>query len=222
MEYSQLPEPQPFLDQASDFEKHGESDATMSARLVDTEIPGEPSDPPTNPLMANKWNAKAQVTPTRNAPWILGSILLVLALSAEIAFAFKSTLVQSVPESQSHFLKLCAWMECRISWGNDETAIKVESSDLVETPTKPGRILFTATLANRGKTIQDLPYIEVKLTDNANQTLASRTLSPADYLGRPLRLGEAMAANSEVFVNLNIDVGAKTLASGYAVRAFYP
>jgi hypothetical protein len=175
-----------------------------------------------NPLL-NEAKEGATIRPTeRTWAWVAMSLLLGVALLAEGAFVYKSSLVQVMPETRSYYLKVCGLIGCNLSWGTDESAIKIESSDLVEAPAKAGRILFTATMANRSKTLQDLPFIELKLTDNSNQVIASRALSPKEYLGREPLPGEALPPNSEIFVNLNFEVGNKTSASGYAVRAFYP
>ena len=95
---------------------------------------------------------------------------------------------------------------------------------MIEAPGKPGRILLTAILVNRGKTKQDLPSLELRLTDNANQVVVSRLLHPADYLGRTINKDEALAPNTELYVNidLKLELSSKPPASGYGLIVFYP
>ena len=92
---------------------------------------------------------------------------------------------------------------------------------MIETPGKAGRILLTATLANRGLMPQDLPLLELKLTDNANQVILSRVLRPDEYMGRKPGRDENLAPNVELYVNLSLELVTKAQASGYGVRAFY-
>jgi hypothetical protein len=110
---------------------------------------------------------------------------------------------------------------CNVPWGRDQNAVKIESSDLIEPPGRPGRILLTATLVNRASSKQDFPMLEVKLTDANNAVLTSRVLMPAEYLGRTPGGAEGLAPNVELYINLNLEVAGKSQASGYGLQAFY-
>jgi hypothetical protein len=110
---------------------------------------------------------------------------------------------------------------CNVPWGRDQNAIKIESSDLIEPPGRPGRILLTATLVNRAASKQDYPVLEVKLTDANNGVLTSRVLTPAEYLGRTPSGDEGLAPNVELYINLNLEIAGKSQASGYGLQAFY-
>ena len=109
-----------------------------------------------------------------------------------------------------------------MSWSRDDAALRIEASDLIESPGRPGRIQLTATLVNRGSVSQDYPALELKLTDNANQVQLSRILQPQDYLGRASTKDEMLLPNVETYINLNVEVTNRVQASGYGVRAFYP
>ena len=180
-----------------------------------TQAPGD------NPLLAS--NGQRRITaPPRTRTWAAGSVLLALVLTLQATFVFRSAVAQAVPEARGVLVKACDFAGCNIAWGRDEAAIRIEASDLIETPGKTGRILLTATVANRGKFQQDFPSLELKLTDNGNQVLLSRILVPAEYLGRVPTRDEGLAANAELFVNLTVEIAGKLPASGYGVRAFYP
>ena len=118
-------------------------------------------------------------------------------------------------------VSVCEWAGCSLSWGRDDGAIRIEASDLIETPGKAGHIQLTATLVNRGATRLDLPALELKLTDKANQVILSRILMPHEYLARMPARDESLVPNVEMYVNLNIELTNKVQASGYGVRAFY-
>ena len=67
-----------------------------------------------------------------------------------------------------------------------------------------------------------MPSLELRLTDNANQVVASRLLHPSDYLGRAPAKEEGLVPNAELYVNLNLELSNKPLASGYGLIVFYP
>jgi hypothetical protein len=149
-------------------------------------------------------------------------LLLFLTLLVAAIYTLRTTLVSSYPQLRPVLNQVCDVAGCTISWGREDSAFEIVTSELVETPTKPGRILLTATLVNRSKTKQDLPSLELRLTDNANQIVASRALHPRDYLGRTVAKDEGLAPGAELYVNLNLEVGNKSLASGYGLLPFFP
>ncbi len=172
-----------------------------------------------NPLLVPAPRASDDADHTRL--WATGAVILLLGLAAQVAFGFRSSLIQSYPQLRPAYVSACEWAGCSLSWGRDDAVIRIEASDLIETPGKAGHIQLTATLVNRGVSRQDLPSMELKLTDSANQVVLSRILLPQEYLGRPPAKDESLAPNVEMYVNLNIELANKAQASGYGVRAFY-
>ena len=174
-----------------------------------------------NPLLAPLPGDRLNQTPVRNRWWIFGIVILLLGLAGQGAYAYRSTLTQSFPELRPAFAAICESVGCRLSWGREDGAIGIEASDLIETPGKTGRILLTATLVNRSTMRQDLPFLELKLTDNANQVILSRVLRPDEYLGHVPAKDEGLVPNIELYVNLSLELVNRVPASGYGVRAFY-
>ncbi len=154
--------------------------------------------------------------------WRLGAVALCVGLLAQATYAFRTPLVSTFPQLRPAVSQVCEFAGCVLSWGRDESVLKIEASELIESPGKPGRILLTAVLVNHGKTKQDLPSLELKLTDNANQVVVSRLFNPGDYLGRAIAKDEGLMPNTELYVNLNLELINKPLASGYGLVVFYP
>ena len=179
----------------------------------------EVGDVADNPLLRQAYRPDR---PPRRALWIVGIAVLLMVIIAQTIYFFRANVMEMYPQARPYLVKSCELAGCVIAWGRDDGAIKIEASDLIESPVKPGRILLTATLVNRGKAKQELPAIELRLTDNGNQVLASRILQPRDYLGRVPSQDEGLVPNAELFVNLNFEIANKTPASGYGLRAFYP
>ncbi len=171
-----------------------------------------------NPLIHGSLPTQKRASPLWG--WFAG--LAAVCLIAQGVYFYRSDIVQQYPELRPHLLKVCETLQCQIPWGRHADAIKIESSDLIEPPGKPGRILLIATIANRALTKHDFPHVEVKLMDAANMVLTSRVFTPTEYLARTPTAEEGMAANTELYVNLQLELAGKTTASGYGLRAFYP
>jgi len=217
-------EPTTTDDPVSSPHAHSTAKAPLEPNLATIPIVDAAANPTaqvlstTNPLING-------ALPTRRARprawgWLAATVGVLLVLQA--AFYFRSEIVQQYPQLRPQMAAACEAIGCAISWGRDTALIKIESSDLIEPPGRPGRILLTATLANRATTKQDFPALEVKLTDANNAVLSSRVLMPSEYLGRTLTAEEGLAPNSELYVNLNLELVGKSPASGYGLRAFYP
>ena len=177
-----------------------------------------------NPLLAEAPASRAAPMVATSKMWRLGVFVLFVGLIAQAAYAFRTALVATYPQLRPTVGEFCELAGCSLSWGRDEAALKIEASELIEAPGKPGRILLTAILVNRGKTKQDLPSLELRLTDNANQVVVSRLLNPADYLGRVIAKDEGLVPNTELYVNvdLKLELSSKPPASGYGLVVFYP
>jgi hypothetical protein len=174
---------------------------------------------PANPLLRQQLAAKRE---PRTRWWGFGVVFLVLAVAALLTFIFRDALATNLPRLRAPFAAVCERLGCKLAYMRDASAIKIDSSDFTESPTKPGRYLLVATLANRSGIKQDLPHLDLRLTDNANQAVLSRTISPAEYLGRPLTTDDGIVPIGNISVNLELEVVGKTAASGYAIVAFYP
>ncbi len=175
-----------------------------------------------NPLLTAIPTNRDPSPPAISRAWGVGVFILFVSLLAQATYAFRTTLVSSYPQLRPTLSQLCDVAGCSLSWGRDETAFEIIGSELIETPGKPGRILLTATLVNRSKNKQDLPSLELRLTDNANQIVVSRSLHPRDYLGRAIAKDEGLASGAELYINLNLEVSNNPLASGYGLLPFFP
>jgi predicted Zn finger-like uncharacterized protein len=156
------------------------------------------------------------------SPWALCAFLLALVFVAQLTYALRAQLGQQFPAVRPLLVGVCDWAGCVVPHGRDEAAIRIEASDLVEAPGRTGRILLSATLANRSFYNQEYPAMELRLTDSGNQVVLSRVFQPGEYLGRGLLKEEAIAPGAEVFINMQVELQGKPPASGYGVRAFYP
>lgn len=168
--------------------------------------------------------------------WAVLCGAMVIILAAQFTFYFRNSLAETYPQLRPILASACVALGCRLWWARETAAIEVKGSELVELPSKPGRMLASATLVNRGKVTQEYPAIELRLTNNTNQIVMSRILQPGDYVARSVTAAGAnepggvdravvekgIAPNAEVALSLTIEVPSKTAASGYEFLPFYP
>lgn len=175
-----------------------------------------------NPLLVEAPPAKTAPAKASAVGWLVGAFMLSLGIVVQLTFMFRTALATAYPEWRPPLIQMCEIANCSIPWGRDAAQFEIVGSELIEAPGKPGRILLTATLINRAKAKQDLPSLDLKLTDNANQVVVGRALHPNEYLGRVIEKNEGLAANAELYMSLTIEVSGKQPASGYGLLPFYP
>jgi predicted Zn finger-like uncharacterized protein len=200
-------------------------DITLPAE-ADEPPPVEAEEPPPagdryRPASAN-YEAFVPQLPARPArAWAFGVVLLALVLALQLAYAYRAPLAQRYPMLRPALESTCAAAGCTVAWVNEESALKLEDSDLVEVPGKAGQIALQARIRNLAPTPQEFPHIELTLSDVSGQTAIRRVLRPADYLGRAPAPGEVMAAGSEAAVSIRFDTG-NVKPTGYELLLFYP
>jgi len=84
-------------------------------------------------------------------------------------------------------------------------------------------IVLNAVLRNQARFAQEFPALELTLTDERDQAVARRVLTPADYLGRDSaeRIAHGIGAGSEVALRVYFDTGGLR-AIGYRMYLFFP
>jgi predicted Zn finger-like uncharacterized protein len=154
-------------------------------------------------------------------PPTFGVVFLTLVLVLQLAYAFRSRLAQQYPDLRPPLEAVCAAVGCRVPYLNDEAALKLDDSELLEVPGKPGQISLQARVRNLSSSPQEYPHLELTLTDLTGQTAVRRVLRPADYLGRALAQGEVMPPGAEILVSVRLEV-ANVRPTGYELLVFYP
>ncbi len=157
----------------------------------------------------------------RRWPWLLGAILLVAMLFAQIAYRYRSGITVLVPAIKPYAAALCAQLGCEVPLPRRIELMSIEASDLQADTNNPNIMVLSATLKNRAVFSQQLPLLELTLTDAQDQPLVRRVLSPQDYLGKRINAMDGFAANSEIPVRAFIEA-TQVKAVGYRLYLFYP
>lgn len=157
----------------------------------------------------------------RRWPWLLGAILLLLVLLAQAAYQYRSAIIVLFPEVKPYAAELCATLGCELPLPRRIELTSIEASDLQADTTNPNIMVLTATLKNRAIFDQQLPMLELTLTNAQDQPLVRRVLTPQDYIGNTAKAQAGFAANTEMVIKVYIE-GSQVKATGYRLYLFYP
>ena len=153
--------------------------------------------------------------------WALGSLALVLTLSAQAVYVFSTELAARLPQFRPLLAEVCIWLHCELALPRTPDQLFVEASDLqVLDTTRPAEVLLTATIRNRAAVAQELPLIELTLLDRLNQTSARKVFYPVDYLDKSQDPSRGIGSNQELPVKLYLDTG-DIRPAGYRLYVFF-
>lgn len=153
--------------------------------------------------------------------WSVGVVLLTATLLVMLAYTWRGPLAQHYPALRPALEAACLHAGCTVPWSREHALLKLEESEMLEVPGRPGEIALGARIRNLATVSQEYPHLELTLTDLSGQAAARRVLRPTDYLGRPLASGEVLAPGVEVALQLRLATP-NIRATGYELLLFYP
>ena len=157
----------------------------------------------------------------RRWPWVLGALLLLMLLLAQAAYYFRSAIIVLFPAVKPYASVLCTKLGCDLPLPRRVELMSIEASDLQADTNNPNIMVLTATLKNRALFEQQLPLLELTLTDAQDQPVVRRVLAPQDYLGKGAGARSGFAGNSEIALKVYIE-SSQVKATGYRLYLFYP
>ncbi|HEY6897258.1 MAG TPA: zinc-ribbon and DUF3426 domain-containing protein [Rhodocyclaceae bacterium] len=220
------PAPAPEAPAAMDFPLEPESATTSPA--VDFPLEAEPEpvavaapEPQAELIAAPEpwYTPPVAARQGRRWPWIVGSLFAVLLLGLQALLHYRVEVAVLQPELKPALVALCAPLGCEVPLPHHADKLSIESSDLHPAEDDKGHLQLAAVLKNRAPFPQELPLLEVTLTDVADRALVVRALKPADYL--PKGAPSQFPANGELNLTLTLDAG-ELPAAGYRLYLYYP
>lgn len=166
---------------------------------------------------------------------LLGGLVAgVLALTAQVAVAYRDLLAARVPSAKPLLQAVCAGLGCSVEAARAIDSLAVESSGLVRVD-KTALYKLQVTLRNRSNLELALPALDVTFTDSKGELIARKVLLPQDLTstigsGSAAAAGPAagspsvLAAGREVSLQgvLQSSAAAPDAVAGYTVELFYP
>ncbi|KYC29046.1 conserved protein of unknown function [Sterolibacterium denitrificans] len=205
--------PQPESESKPEAEPEPEPDVTAPAEpprvsLLDD---GEGGDA----LAASPW------------PWLLASLLAMLLLSCQLLIHFRSEALVLAPELKPALQAACDVLGCDLSLPRQPEQLSIEASDLHPDTQRKDGLVLTATLKNRALFAQQLPHLELTLTDAYDQPLLRKVIAPDEYLPpandhAPRPVGFAPRDELAIHLSLLPENGLRGNAAGYRLYLFYP
>jgi len=157
----------------------------------------------------------------RRWPWVVGTLSLLVLIGVQGVYFFATVLAMQLPQLRPWLGDACVWLHCNVALPRMPDQLFVEASDLqVLDSSRPGEVLLTASIRNRALVVQELPLIELTLTDRLNQTAARKVFYPADYLDKSVDPKRGVGSNQELPVKLYLDTG-DIKPAGYRLYVFF-
>lgn len=155
--------------------------------------------------------------------WSLGALLAAAALAGQLVYQYRTELATLAPQMKPLLAEGCQFLDCELRLPRRPDLLSIESSDLQADARRESLIVLNAVIRNRAPFAQELPALELTLTDAADRPLVRRVLRPADYARG---LATAMSApgiapGAEAVLRLHFDTG-EVRATGYRLYLFYP
>ncbi len=165
--------------------------------------------------------AQEKKTRWRGVVWGSSLVVACLILAGQSVYFLRNQLAAHYPQTKPALTILCKMVHCRIELLANANLIRLDSSELQSAPDRPGGVILSASLRNLAPYRQAYPNLELTLTDSANQALARRQFTPAEYLPQTIKPESGMPSQDELPIKLTLEmVGLE--AVGYKLLVFYP
>ena len=155
--------------------------------------------------------------------WGLAALIALAALAGQLAYHYRTELATLAPQMRPLLAEGCRFLDCEVRLPRRVDLLSIESSDLQADPRRESLIVLNAVLRNRAAFAQELPALELTLTDAEDRLVVRRVLQPEDYL--PARPADAraqgIAPGAEAVLRVPFDTG-RVRATGYRLYLFYP
>jgi len=161
--------------------------------------------------------------PRRSWSLLFGVVLLAIALAAQATHFFRTEIAALLPETRPYLLAACKTLKCELKLPRRPKLMAIESSDLQADGRRDNVIVLNAVLRNQAPFAQEYPSLELTLTDERDEALARRVLTPSDYLvGLPSeQLARGIDAGADAPLRVYFDTGGLR-AIGYRMYLFFP
>jgi predicted Zn finger-like uncharacterized protein len=161
--------------------------------------------------------------PRFSVAWGLTAFIALTVLAGQLAYHYRTELAALAPQTRPLLDEGCRLLDCEVRLPRRPELLSIESSDLQADPRRESLIVLNAVIRNRAAVVQELPSLELTLTDPDERPLVRRVLRPEEY--QPGRGSEgraqAIAPGAEAILRLHLDTGA-VRATGYRLYLFYP
>jgi predicted Zn finger-like uncharacterized protein len=139
----------------------------------------------------------------KQLPWIIGSLLLLLVFSSQLAWQWRDTLIQHATGRQ--LLGGICWIAgCDLPIRRDTDKIVIQGRNLSTHPNKPEVLLMQLSMINTAAFEQPFPQLQLTLYNDKGKLIARRTFTPSDYLPSGMAENAMMPKAQPVLVEMEL------------------
>lgn len=160
----------------------------------------------------------------RRALWSSLALLAALALGAQAAYHWRAELAAALPAARAPLAQACRYLGCEVPLPRRLRLLSIDSYEVRADPRREGVIVLSAVIRNRAPFAQAYPALQFALTDEASENVASRVLSPREYLDARTAaqlIARGIDANGAASLTVYLDAS-QARATGYRLELFYP
>ena len=160
----------------------------QGALLFDPEDRPRGNERPVTPSFTRRRRTRAR----RTGAWIAGSVVLLLTLGGQIAWAERALWIDDA-RVRDWIEPACAKLGCRLPPRHDAGALELLSRDIRPHPSVPGALIISATVRNDGDYAEAFPVVEITLSDLDETRIAMRRFQPREYVSDPRTIAQGLA-----------------------------
>lgn len=131
----------------------------------------------------------------RRWPWAVGTVLLSLSLTGQLAYAERDQLLNN-DLVRPWLDRGCNLLSCELPLRHASQQLELLSRDIRPHPSVPGALIVSATVRNAATFAQAYPVVEITLSDLDENRVAMRRFQPRDYLGDARAIERGLAAGA--------------------------
>ncbi len=135
--------------------------------------------------------------------WLIGSLLLLLPLSGQLAWQFRHSLIQHETGRQTLNL-VCAVAGCQVPVRRNLERIVITGRNLSTHPDKPDILQLQLSLVNTAPFDQPYPQLALSLFNDNGNLIARRTFSTDQYLPEEHSRRQLMPKAQPVLVQMDL------------------
>ncbi len=138
-----------------------------------------------------------------NPLWLIGSLLLALPLSGQIAWQFRDSLIQHDTGRQALQL-ICRVAGCEVPTRRALDKIAIQGRNLTTHPDKPDALFLQVSIVNKAGFDQPFPRLSLSLYNDKGALIARRAFSATDYLPPAYRERRMMPRAEPILVEMEL------------------
>jgi hypothetical protein len=172
------------------------------------------------------WRTHAYAPPVRPVRyrwlWAMCIGMLLGILGVQASYIWREPITRAFPQLRPLYLEACARLGCTVPLPRVVSALVIERSNLEFSATGSPYYELQAVLRNHAPHPQQVPHIELTLTDTADQPLMRRALTPEEWLPKDFKTEDGIAAGARIEFTLPFSARELKGVTGFRVVAFYP